>query len=68
MKVGIKIFVDEDIRYKIHEINNPDDEGYALYTTDKTQTNSDLVNNWMYRVGIIDYRDKFLQRMINRFK
>lgn len=67
MKVGIKIFLDDGV-YKIHEINNPDDEGYALYSTNNLQSNSDVLGYWMFRVGIIDYRDKFLKRMINRFK
>lgn len=67
MKVGIKIILD-DVVYKIHEINNPDDEGYALYATNNSDSNSVLLGNWMARVGIIDYRDKFLERMINRFK
>lgn len=67
MKIGIRIILD-DVVYKIHEINNPDDDGYALYSTNNLQSNSDLLGNWMYRVGMIDYRDKFLKRMINRFK
>jgi len=67
MKVGIKIILD-DVVYKICEINNPDDEGYALYATNNSDSNSVLLGNWMARVGIIDYRDKFLERMINRFK
>lgn len=67
MKVGIKIFLNDGV-YKIHEINNLDDEGYALYSTNNIQSNSDVLGNWMFRVGIIDYRDKFLKRMINRFK
>lgn len=67
MKVGIKIILDRGV-YKIFELNNPDDEGYALYSTNNSDSNSDLLGNWMARVGIIDYRDKFLKRMINRFK
>lgn len=67
MKVGIKIISDEYV-YKIFEIHNPEDEGYALYSTSNQQSNSDLIDNWMYRVGIIDFRDKFLERMINRYK
>jgi len=67
MKVGIKIILD-DVVYKIYEINNPDDEGYALYATNNSDSNSVLLGNWMARVGIIDYRDKFLERMIKRFK
>lgn len=67
MKVGIKIFLDDGV-YKIHEINNPDDEGYALYSTNNLQSNSDVLGYWMFRVGIIAYRDKFLKRMLNRFK
>jgi hypothetical protein len=69
MKVGIKISESEwSESINISEINNPNDEHYALYSISKHVNISEFGEALQKRVGIIDFRDKFLERMINRYK
>lgn len=69
MKTGIQIKHNESLdSFIIFENYNPNDEGYGLYNAYSSDQNEDIVLGWMSRVGLIEYRDKFLERMINRYK